>query len=1186
MMTGPADKVTQAPVQVLSWQAPEPEPPPTLDWPLLLYNMLVLLAAPVLVGYMLWRLVGPKARRGKSGGGWGERLGFVPAAAHYRAGRPPGRPERAPRPAPRIWLHGVSVGEVAVAACLLAAIKRRLPEARVFVTTTTPTGRQIAERSCAAADAIFYFPFDFVPGVERALRLVRPDVCVLLESEVWPNFLAAARRRGIATVVVNGRISERTWRRLRRLGPLFRWALHRVDRFCMQSQTDADRVVCLGASPDRVSNLGNIKFDQVIPRVTDAEREEIARQLGVAGARSVIMAASTHPGEEKIALDAFRVVREFDPDARLVIALRHIERAAEVEQLVAQAGLRSRRRSAGPPAQPDPADTVVILDTIGELERFYCVATVAFVGGSFVTIGGHNVLQATAQGVPCIVGPYMHNFREIADLVISAGVGFQVQRPEELGPMMVRLLADRHALQAIARSCETALAAHRGAAERCALAAEEMLTYRCPAAPASLGVRLRAFVVGALSGADHSLGARSLVALLAPLSALYWVGLKINRLMYSLGLARAERLPARVVSIGNLSAGGTGKTSGAALLAGCALRQGWRPAILSRGYGCRRARGESAVVSNGGRVLADATIAGDEPLLLARKVAGAAVLVGKNRRETGRQAVADLGAEVLILDDGFQYWRLAKDREIVLIDALAPFGTGLLLPAGILREPLSHLPRAHAVWLTHTDLAGEAQVAAIRARVKRYFGGELIETIHRPVGLRSLDGEQALDLAGVRDRPVIALSGIGNPLAFELTLRRLGARVSPLRFPDHHPYTEADCRAIDGFARRRGAIIVTTEKDAVRLRASAFSTPMWVLAVELVARDGGDLAAGLAGSEGVKQQRRQDARDGSLGRRPERFEPWRVTQQLLGRIVLLTLARHAHLIPRRAVFPLARALGSAVMAISPRHRRIVMDNLRLAFGAERSELELRVIARRFYHNFMRGLLEFLRLPTTSPQEIIASNRLEGLEHLQQALARGHGAVLFSAHYGNWETVGARLALAGYRPLYVIARNQRDQEVTELLASLRRHGGLAAIPRDGAIGESVRLLNANQVMGMLIDQNVRVRGIFVPFFGKLAATAAGAAVIASRTEAPFIPIFCIRQPDGTQVGRIGPPIELQRTGDLESDIIANTALLTGVIERAIREHPDHWFWVHQRWKSRPPWEDDGSDEPRRHRRRLE
>ena len=302
-----------------------------------------------------------------------------------------------------------------------------------------------------------------------------------------------------------------------------------------------------------------------------------------------------------------------------------------------------------------------------------------------------------------------------------------------------------------------------------------------------------------------------------------------------------------------------------------------------------------------------------------------------------------------------------------------------------------------------------------------------------------------------------------------------------------------------------------------------------------------------------------------------RHERYRQLQQSAGRVVLLSMARYAHLMPRRLVPFLGRLVGMMVMAISPRHRRIVMSNLRLAFGREKSETALRVIARRFYHNFATGLLDFLRMPATSAEEIIATNRLEGEHYIDEALAQGNGVVLISAHYGNWETMGARLALAGYKPLNVIARNQRDQEVTELLTGLRKHGGLRVIPRDGAIREATRRLQNNEVLGMLIDQNVAQRGVFVDFFGKLASTAAGAAVLAHRTRAVIVPIFCVRQPDGTQVGEIGPPIAVQRTDDIEADIIANTAIFTKVIELAVRRRPDHWFWMHQRWKRRPEWE---------------
>ena len=297
---------------------------------------------------------------------------------------------------------------------------------------------------------------------------------------------------------------------------------------------------------------------------------------------------------------------------------------------------------------------------------------------------------------------------------------------------------------------------------------------------------------------------------------------------------------------------------------------------------------------------------------------------------------------------------------------------------------------------------------------------------------------------------------------------------------------------------------------------------------------------------------------------------YRELQQWVGRVILLSMARYAHFIPRGAVGPLGRALGSLVATISPRHRRIVMNNLRFAFP-EKSDLERRVIARRFYRNFTRGLVEFLRMPATSADETIETNVLEGKEYIDEALARGVGVVLISAHYGNWETMAARLALAGYCPLNVIARNQRDQEVTELLTSLRKHGGLRVIPRDGAIRECVRRLQNNEVIGMLIDQNAGENGVFVPFFGKLASTAAGAAVLAGRTNAPIMPIIIVRQPDGTQIGEIGPPVETQRTGDVESDVIANTAIFTKIIEDAVRRHPDHWFWMHQRWKARPHWE---------------
>ncbi len=873
----------------VSHTLPPPEPAAASDWRLMLYNAALLLLSPALAAYLLWRVA---LRRGRSGSGsvprlarraaaceWGERLGFTTPLARkaalgaVRAGAAGGRRGRRSDvgQAPRVWIHAVSAGEVVAAGRLIAPIKERLPGAEVLVSTLTASGRAMAERQLRptreglpGADAIFFFPLDIIPAVERALSRARPDLCVLVQGEMWPNFLSAARRRGIPTIVVNGRVSDRTMRRVRIARSVFAWVAGRVDRFCMQSPTDERRIVGLGVDPARVSHLGNVKFDQAAARVPAEERARLAREI-VGGAprgegappTTVIIAASTHPGEEKIALAAFQTVRQVDPAARLIIAPRHTERAGAVEQAVAQAGLRSRRRTQGPPGGAEGPNTVVILDTIGELERLYAIATAAFVGGSFLaSVGGHNILEPAAQGIPSAFGPHMQTQRDIAAAMSEAGLGFQVRTPRELGATLARLVQDRKGLQAIERRCEQVLARHRGAADRCAAAAAQMLGYRQPrradAEPRDTGARarpragaaLRHFVVSALSGSDRALLARLLVAALAWASALYWLGLKVNRLAYQLGLLRVMRLPARVISIGNLTTGGTGKTSAAALLAASAVESGKRPAVLSRGYGRRGAGGKITLVSDGVHVVANHMTAGDEPVLLGRKVAGAAVLVGKDRRETGRQAIAALGAEVLILDDGFQYWRLAKDREIVLIDALCPFGNGMLLPAGVLREPIGHLRRAQEVWITHADLAGPARVAAIRRRIARVFPGPVVETVHRAVDLASLDGNEVIDLARLAGRPVAALSGIGNPRAFELTLERLGARVFAVRFPDHHHFRADECRAVERFARRRGAAIVTTEKDAVRLAAGMFTEPVWVLRVEMAPAEAGTALTG------------------------------------------------------------------------------------------------------------------------------------------------------------------------------------------------------------------------------------------------------------------------------------------------------------------------------------------------------
>ncbi len=333
------------------------------------------------------------------------------------------------------------------------------------------------------------------------------------------------------------------------------------------------------------------------------------------------------------------------------------------------------------------------------------------------------------------------------------------------------------------------------------------------------------------------------------LSVVYGAALGLHHAGYRLGLARRTRLPALVVSIGNLTVGGTGKTTAAMAVARWLSQQGQRVAILSRGY---RGQHESrwAVVSEGERPIVGAEEAGDEAYMMAAALRGVAVLVGKDRRRTGRLAVERLGAEALVLDDGLQYQRLHKDVEIALVDSLRPFGYDFLVPRGMLREPPRHLARAHAVWLTHADLTREEDLRAIRERVRRLAPEARVwEARHAATGLRPLAGRaDEQPPAALSGKRVVALSSIGNPVAFERTLEQAGATVvGRARFPDHHRYRAEDLRGLVSGEAQTAEWIVTTEKDAVRLPTTDTVRPVWVLRVELAERPGfGPLCEELA----------------------------------------------------------------------------------------------------------------------------------------------------------------------------------------------------------------------------------------------------------------------------------------------------------------------------------------------------
>lgn len=401
-----------------------------------------------------------------------ERLGLLPAAL-----RSDGRPT--------IWLHAVSVGETLSALALIKAMRTRFPQHRLLISTTTMTGQAIArERGVGAggADGVCYFPFDWRFSVRRALDTIQPQLIVLLESELWWNFLSECQQRRIPVVVVNGRISDRSFPRSQRFGFFIRRLYGLVTCFLMQSPLDAERARALGALAERVQVSGNLKYDlgqaNEPGRMTDAVQQLAARWA--LAQTPLIVAGSICEGEEDIVLTAFARLRATHPDVRLLIAPRHPERFDVVARLLESAGLRFVRRSQ---TADIPAATaqVLLLDSVGELAALYRFAALVFVGGSLITKGGHNILEPALYAKPIVVGPHMHNFREITQEFLRRDAVMQLQArdaaalSEELCGVWRQLLEERRWAQTLGENARQAIEENRGATERTVAALATLL---------------------------------------------------------------------------------------------------------------------------------------------------------------------------------------------------------------------------------------------------------------------------------------------------------------------------------------------------------------------------------------------------------------------------------------------------------------------------------------------------------------------------------------------------------------------------------------------------------------------------------------------------------------------------------------------------------------------------------------
>ena len=396
--------------------------------------------------------------RGKPTGSLRERIGDLPVAVN---------PDRRPS----IWVHAVSVGEALAARPLLRALRSAYPEHRLVVSTTTVTGQRVARGLGGEVDAVCYAPLDFPRFVNRALDRIAPELLLVVDTEIWPNLLRACRRRGVGALIVNGRLSDRSYRRYRLVRCCMRRVLADVGHVCAQTEEWARRFVAIGAEPARVTVTGSLKFDAAAgsPARHGARDEEDGGDLRAAFAfarrRPVVIAASTLRGEEEPILRAFAGVRQVASDGLLVIAPRHPERFEEARGIAGRAGYRVRMRSDLEPGG-DPGADVVILNTLGELGRLFDIASAVFVGGSLVPAGGHNLIEPAAFGRAIVVGPYMENFADVAREFVSRGAAIQVRDADALVEALVGLIGDGTRRGRLGKAARTLVDANRGAARR------------------------------------------------------------------------------------------------------------------------------------------------------------------------------------------------------------------------------------------------------------------------------------------------------------------------------------------------------------------------------------------------------------------------------------------------------------------------------------------------------------------------------------------------------------------------------------------------------------------------------------------------------------------------------------------------------------------------------------------------
>lgn len=408
----------------------------------LLYSLILYALVPVVLLRLLYRGLGNPAYWQR----WAERFAFF-----HRPGL------QSP-----IWVHAVSVGEVQAALPLIRSLQQQYPNQDLVVTTMTPTGSQRVQDLLGNEVFHVYLPYDLPGAVRRFLQTIQPCMALVMETELWPNLYHACAKQNIPVVVANARLSPRSAKGYAKLSALVRHTFKDITLIAAQSQADAERFKTLGAEAEQIRTMGNIKFDVPLPKDVVAQGRELRQQLGES--RPVWMAASTHEGEEAMLLDVHEKLLHKYPHLLLVLVPRHPERFPKVASLVERKGLSLMRRTHGGTCTPETQ--VFLGDTLGELPLFYAASDCAFVGGSLVPVGGHNMLEPAALGVPVITGSHLHNFMEVSEAMLEAGAAVKVEDAAALVAVLVSLLDDALRRKDMGMAGQQLVAENQGALKR------------------------------------------------------------------------------------------------------------------------------------------------------------------------------------------------------------------------------------------------------------------------------------------------------------------------------------------------------------------------------------------------------------------------------------------------------------------------------------------------------------------------------------------------------------------------------------------------------------------------------------------------------------------------------------------------------------------------------------------------